>query len=567
MKIEQDPQPVPPSRSFLLAVFILLSLLTALMTYPQVFHMRDGVNDSGDPLLNTWAMAWVAHQMPIAPARLFDANIFYPQRHTLAFSETLLLPAVVLAPVQWAGGGSIFVYNLALIGALVLSGVGIALLVSELTGRAEAAIVSAIIFAFLPFRFDHYSHLQLQQTEFIPLALWALHRVVRTARRADVVKLGVFAACQFLSCVYFGVFLVPYLAVMAASLLIPDLRLSRVEGGLLLSGDFGAFGRRILALAAAAAIALVIVAPTARAYLLASRDVGQRTAAEVAIGNAKLTDYLAPGENNVLYYRPWASRFGGPEHRLFPGLVAVLLAVVALSPPWSRIRIAYGLALLLAFDISRGFDGLSYGWLYDNFLPLRAIRVPARMGLMTGFTLAVLAGYGVARLSAAAGPSRSLRVLVAAILSALILFEYRSHPLALTIVPTLPPAVYQDLLRDRGDAQPVAIAELPIAREDPTFMYYSTFHWQYLLNGYSGFFSPAFSQLITDLKGFPDDTAMLALRKHIARYVVIHGEWLNSAEYERLVAAANRRPDLKVVAQREWQGARMSLYRVLYDLR
>jgi hypothetical protein len=60
---------------------------------------------------------------------------------------------------------------------------------------------------------------------------------------------------------------------------------------------------------------------------------------------------------------------------------------------------------------------------------------------------------------------------------------------------------------------------------------------------------------------------MLALRRHIARYVVIHGEWLNSSEYERLVAAANRRPELRFVVQREWQGARMSLYRVLYDSR
>jgi hypothetical protein len=205
--------------------------------------------------------------------------------------------------------------------------------------------------------------------------------------------------------------------------------------------------------------------------------------------------------------------------------------------------------------------------LYDNFLPLRAIRVPARMGLMVGFTLAVLAGYGVARLSPAAGPSRLRRVLVAAILSALILFEYRPEPLDLKIVPTVPPAVYQDLLRDRGDAPTVAIAELPFAQEDTTVMYYSTFHWQHLLNGYSGFFTQAFLRLIADLNNFPDDTAMSALRKHLTRYVVIHGEWLSSSEYERLVAAANRRPDLTFVVQREWQGAKISLYRVSYDSR
>ena len=35
-------------------------------------------NDNGDAQLNEWILAWVAHQLPRAPAHLFDANIFYP---------------------------------------------------------------------------------------------------------------------------------------------------------------------------------------------------------------------------------------------------------------------------------------------------------------------------------------------------------------------------------------------------------------------------------------------------------------------------------------------------------
>ena len=81
--------------------------LIPVMTYPQVFHLKDGVDDRFDPLLNTWALARVAHQLPIAPAHLFDANIFSPQRDTLAFSETLLVPAIAVAPVEWLGGGPI----------------------------------------------------------------------------------------------------------------------------------------------------------------------------------------------------------------------------------------------------------------------------------------------------------------------------------------------------------------------------------------------------------------------------------------------------------------------------
>ena len=44
-------------------------------------------NDNGDTQLNEWIMAWVVHQLPRDPLRLFDANIFYPAKDTLAFSN------------------------------------------------------------------------------------------------------------------------------------------------------------------------------------------------------------------------------------------------------------------------------------------------------------------------------------------------------------------------------------------------------------------------------------------------------------------------------------------------
>ena len=65
-------------------MLLVFTVLTAVMTYPQVSHLHDRVHDDGDPLLETWILAWVAHQLPRAPARIFDANIFYPERETLA---------------------------------------------------------------------------------------------------------------------------------------------------------------------------------------------------------------------------------------------------------------------------------------------------------------------------------------------------------------------------------------------------------------------------------------------------------------------------------------------------
>src|SRR5438105_9884672 len=117
------------------------------MTYPQILHMPDAVHDDGDPLLNAWTMSWVAHQVTRAPARLFDANIFYPERRTLAYSETLVAPALVAAPLQWAGVGPLLVSNIVLLSGFVVSGAAMALLVRTLTGCTGPAMVAAIVFA------------------------------------------------------------------------------------------------------------------------------------------------------------------------------------------------------------------------------------------------------------------------------------------------------------------------------------------------------------------------------------------------------------------------------------
>lgn len=542
--------------------FALLTALTAVMTYPQVLVMRTGVADVGDPLLNTWALAWVAHQAPIAPARIFDGNVFYPERWTLAYSEPMLVPALLAAPLHWLGAGPILVYNLVLLGALVASGLGTALLVLELTGQASAAIVAGIIFAFLPFRFDHYSHLQLQQTQWIPLTMWALHRMVNGGRLADGARLGLFAACQMLSCVYFGVFLAPYLAAAALVLVAAHVRVERSGPDVLLACN-GEFARRtVMAVAVAAVVYGVLVAPVGRAHMLASQVVGERGKNEAVSGSATLSDYLGASPSNRTYGR-LAERFGHPERRLFPGLTAVLLAIVGLWRPWTASKAAYVAGLLVAFDLSLGFNGLTYPILWNVATPLRGLRVPARMGLFVGFSLAVLAGYGVARLASVIRSVAAQRLVTAA-LAAVILIECSSLPFNITAMATTAPEVYQDMQRARGDAPRAAIVELPLG-QGPTYMYYSTFHWQNLLNGYSGFFPPSFHTLEVAMATFPDPESLRLLRSRETRFVLIHGEMMPRDEYDALIAAASARPALQLIARRPWRESEISLYRLLPD--
>ena len=554
---------------FFASMLLVFTALTAVMTYPQALHLHDGVHDDGDPLLNTWTLAWVAHQLPRAPARLFDANIFYPERKTLAFTETLLLPGVVAAPLHWVGVAPLLVHNLVLLSGFVVSGAGTALLVRSLTGNVAAAILAGIVFAFIPYRIDHLPHLQLQQTQCLPLALWAFHRLLASGRISDGVWFGLLVAGQVLSCMYYGLFLVPYLGIVCGTMLIADRTMAQ---------------RRLVALAAGGLVAIVAVFPLARAYLSAGQIVGERGRAEVTDGSAQVHNYLAPPEQNLLYGDLF-HRFRDNERRLFPGFVAVALACVAFWPrkhentkptqkafvlAWFRgdPRGAYLLGLLVAFDISLGFNGFTYPLLYDNIRPFRGLRIPARMGLLVAFSLAVLAGYGVVRLTELTRTASARRALVV-LLGVAMLAEYASKPLTLQIIPTGPSEAYADIVKDLDDSPTASIFEYPTSTpHDPTYMYYSTFHWQNLVNGYAGFFPPWYGRLNVAMERFPDDASVAMVKAHGARYILVHGERLIGNRYRRLTDQLDAWPGLTLVSrrpsERQGQHGEISVYRVSY---
>jgi hypothetical protein len=570
---------------YLFLTSLIYAALTAALTYPQALHLTDTVHDDGDPLLNAWAIAWVAHQLPIAPAHIFDANIFYPERRTLAFSETLLLPAAVAAPLRWIGFGPLLVYNLVFLSGFVLSGAGVALLVRSLTGDGVAGFAGGIVFAFLPYRIDHYPHLQLQQTQCLPFAFWAFHRLMRSGSVRDGLLFGALTAGQILSCMYYGLFLVPYMAVVCGVLVV-GARLSKAH---------------LVALAAGGAIAVLAVAPVGRAYLGARAVVGERSAEEAANGSATPLNYLGPPEFNLVYGE-WLKPFAAGERRLFPGFVAMTLSVVALFTAFitkpsafalsdahgasarsasalnsaqdasarrgTRAVLAYAAGLVIAFDLSLGFNGISYRLLYEFVLPFRGLRVPARMGVMTGFSLAVLSGFGIHALMAAA-PSRARARWIAGAAAALMLVEYASKPLDLRQIPTEPPASYADVVADRGDNPTTTLFEFPASPlDDPSYMYYSTFHWQYLVNGYSGFFPPSYNVVLNAVKEFPDQRSFDAIKARGARYLLVHGERLFGARYEELGVALAERKDLTLISRRPAVGpnghGEISLYRISY---
>jgi hypothetical protein len=313
-------------------------------------------------------------------------------------------------------------------------------------------------------------------------------------------------------------------------------------------------------LAAGAIVAALVVAPFAAPHFAARKSVGERPVSEIEYYSAKGQDYLAAHPRNVVF-GPLTAGWGGQERELFQGLAVPLIALVALWPPLSAARIGYALGLALAFELSLGFNGVLYPWMHAYVLPYRGLRVPARMAIIVGLALAVLVGYGVARICAR-GSTRSAAAAAFLILAALVGFEYRST-VTVREVWDRPPAVYEafDNQEDR------VVLELPLIAPDielePIYMYFSTFHWHKLVNGYSGFSPYSYYKLVEQMTKFPDDVTLSELRRRDVAYVIVHGAFYDPEAYRRLVSRLDRRAELAPAGRFQWQGRETRLYRMV----
>ncbi len=88
-----------------LAFFVLLAVVHTwpLATAPG----RLSRNDTADTVHHEWILAWDAHQLAHDPRHLFDANIFYPEPDTLAYSDHLIVQGVIAAPLFWLGASPV----------------------------------------------------------------------------------------------------------------------------------------------------------------------------------------------------------------------------------------------------------------------------------------------------------------------------------------------------------------------------------------------------------------------------------------------------------------------------
>jgi hypothetical protein len=83
--------------------FILYAAVTLCLAFPLTVRPASRIiQTSPDVKLYMWTLEWDAHAFIHQPLSLFDANIYYPERNTQAYSENLIGSGVLAAPVKQA---------------------------------------------------------------------------------------------------------------------------------------------------------------------------------------------------------------------------------------------------------------------------------------------------------------------------------------------------------------------------------------------------------------------------------------------------------------------------------
>jgi hypothetical protein len=166
---------------------LLFALLTIALAYPLSLHpiaLRFPTGPDGD--LGWYLLGWDSHAFLHRPWAIFDANIYYPQRHTLAYGENIIGIAFLVAPIVWLTGHLLLAANVASMLSATMCGLAVYLLARRLGLSVGAAMIAGIIFQCAPPQFFRIGQMPLASIQWIPLALVALHGYVERGQKRDL---------------------------------------------------------------------------------------------------------------------------------------------------------------------------------------------------------------------------------------------------------------------------------------------------------------------------------------------------------------------------------------------
>ncbi len=384
-------------------------LFAVAMTWPALRHpFRTIPQDIYDPTFFAWVVAWDGHALLRNPmthgvSDLWHTNVMFPERRTLAFSDSLL----GYAPFGFFGSGpdaALFRYNILFVLTFAMAAFGAYVLVRQLGATPAAAVVVAVAFAFSPWRFSHAGHLNILSTGGILLAFamlarghgWSLSSGYSPEKVRPLWAFAGWLTAAWQISLGFAVG-IPFAYALAASTVLAILGWlwhgrPRLPAGLVRADLAGG----VLFLGFTAAIAY----PYLR--VLAEHPDAQRSVAWVELYSPPFRAFFTAAQYSWLWataqeeYR--ATLVSAGEMALLPGFALMALAALGLVvSSWSlkvRFALAAGVFVTIWMALGTKTPGAGkYGYLllYDHLPGFDGSRTPGRLVLWAIVLLTVMA--------------------------------------------------------------------------------------------------------------------------------------------------------------------------------
>jgi hypothetical protein len=486
------------------------------------------------PLLNLWTQWWNVDRIEHGYADYWQAPIFFPAEHALAFSEPQPLTGLaawLLAPLL---PSPVAVYNVLLWLHLALNGWSTFRMFRSWRCSWVGSLAAGLMVEMMPAVHWQLGIVQLVPVWGIILTLTFLIQLFRRPSLAAGLGSGLSAGATYLLCSYYGLMLGVLLLLTAPIL---------VRKHLLPLG----YGR---ALAAAVVSAAAVAGPIVWMQRAAIHESTMMPPRELV---AELSSH--PVHFLRTPWKQWVSLPGvEPANRanpyaFSPGTIKLGLAAIGI---WTGLRTVrrrrltlFWIALFVLSSVLAMGPTLSLGGFgpYDflcavcpGYVQLRNIHRFATFGQLA---LVVMAGLGGERLwqrlnvfAAQRQPAaRSAALRFAGVLAfVLVLLEAVPGSPRLFATPAVVPAWAEFLQRETSEEDVVAQFPVPadnsLAASRPTAlaMYWQMHHKRRVVSGYSGFVPLSYLEREGRLREFPSPATLRELQELGVRWIVVSQE-------------------------------------------
>ena len=501
-------------------------------TWPLVWHLTSAVPLGTEtaptiPVFDIWTLWWSGTRLWHAYAGLWNAPTFHPTAGAFAFSEPMLLPGALVAPLFAFGAPPALAHNVAMLAILTANGLAGCRLVRAFGVTRPAALLTGALVVTLPIFAKLQGELPVLGVAGALAALDGVVRFGRSGRTREALQVTGGLVVQALCCQQLTAFSVLFVGA-AVWVALRERRFSR-----------GA----ILRLGSALLLAAVLVYAVAYVPLVVHRRLGFHRSDEVVQSlSATPLDFLSRPRNALVGVPPreTADTFTGG---LFPGLAILILAVVGFfdrrrggtRSPATRWRwyalggVVTGVALALGLNLSLGA--------FRPFALLRTlpgfgeIRSPFRAAVFAQLHLVILAAGGFDVVARQLGRRRSSLLLLIGLLA---IAENASVPAPLLAIPRTPRTGWTAFVAAQPPETVAVHVPFPTGGEVEDFsgeawrLFAQMDHRHPLVNGYASNFPAEYREFMFAMgASFPKPILACALRTIFgADLLIVDQPWL-----------------------------------------